>query len=135
MTTNTLILAAAAEKTNLEIIADGIVGIFVVLFILFVLTGLIASLSLLFKEKPKTAAKPAENNALDPQHLKVVLAAAAKSVNTAGISENHLRVVIAAAVKTVLAAAPRAPLHLAPADTAWAAEGRRAIFQSHRPRK
>ncbi|MDR1497873.1 MAG: hypothetical protein LBS59_05625 [Puniceicoccales bacterium] len=127
--TYSLILATAAEKTKLEVLADGIVGIFIVIFILLVVTGLISALSLLFKEKPVTpTAAPAGNNT-------VAQAQPAQAPATTGISDAHLRVIIAAAIKVSLPTSSRPPhLQLAAADTTWANEGRRTIFQSHRPR-
>jgi Na+-transporting methylmalonyl-CoA/oxaloacetate decarboxylase gamma subunit len=119
--------ATEATQTKFEIVAEGIVGLAVVLVILATLTGIIAALSLFFKEKPApAAAKPAAASQGTP-----AVAVAAGAVAASGISDAHLKVVIAAAVHTILGG-NRSILNLAPGDTAWASEGRRAVFQSHK---
>lgn len=122
---NTLFFAAAeAVQTKTEIIAKGLVGIVVVLGILLSLTIIIAVVSLFFKERPKAVA-PVAAAPVAP-----VPAVAAVPV-ASGIGDAHLKVVIAAAVHAVFSRRG-AGLQLAPGDTAWADEGRRAIFQSRK---
>jgi Na+-transporting methylmalonyl-CoA/oxaloacetate decarboxylase gamma subunit len=122
--------AAAAEATKFEVIAQGIVGLFVVLFILTLLTLILSVLSLVFKEKPKPvrAAVAAPVASLDPRdpHTRVVLAAAA---HVARDLTAHLPVIAAAVALEV--AGNSASLQLAPPDTSWAGAGRQAIFASH----
>jgi Na+-transporting methylmalonyl-CoA/oxaloacetate decarboxylase gamma subunit len=119
--------ATEATQTKFEIVAEGIVGLGVVLVSLATLTGIIAALSLFFKEKPApAAAKPAAASGGTP-----AVAVAASAVASTGISDAHLKVVIAAAVHAVLGGS-RGILTLVPGDTAWAGEGRRAVFQSHK---
>jgi Na+-transporting methylmalonyl-CoA/oxaloacetate decarboxylase gamma subunit len=125
---NTLLFAAAeAVQTKTEIIAEGLVGIAVVLGILFTLTIIIAVVSSFFKERPKAATAPA---AAAPVASAPAVAVAPVA---SGISDAHLKVVIAAAVHAVLSCRTQ-NLQLAPGDSAWADEGRRSIFQSRKLR-
>jgi Na+-transporting methylmalonyl-CoA/oxaloacetate decarboxylase gamma subunit len=122
--------AAAAEATKFEVIAQGIVGLFVVLFILTLLTLVLSALSLVFKEKPKPVrvAVAAPLASLDPNdpHAKVVLAAAA---HVARDLTAHLPVIAAAVALEVVGTA--SALQLSQPDTTWASAGRHAIFASH----
>jgi Na+-transporting methylmalonyl-CoA/oxaloacetate decarboxylase gamma subunit len=120
--------AAEAVQTKTEIVLEGIVGLAVVLVILSLLTAIISALSLFFKE-PATvapaAATPAPAAAIPAAHAKVVVAAA---LHAALKDSPLLPVILAAAAQSVCS---QASLQLAPSDSSWSNEGRRAIFASH----
>ncbi|MDR3229006.1 MAG: hypothetical protein LBT53_06310 [Puniceicoccales bacterium] len=135
---NTALAAVAPGK--FDILAEGIVGLFVVLIILGTLSALIAALSLLFKEKPKKPAPAAPQAApaspvggLDPNDpsVKVVLAAAAYAARDLAVAPSHLPVIAAAVAHELFCGRN---LRLAPADTSWAGAGRAAIFGAHQPK-
>lgn len=118
---------SGSEWTTSQILQLGGTGLAGVLVILFILTGIIAALSIFFKEKKKPVASmtaPAPTTTNPPP-----MSANAATAPAAGISEEHLSVVIAAAVHTALASRQRT-LRLTPGDNSWAFEGRRAIFHS-----
>ena len=127
-----LFLADAAEavQTKGEVIADGLVGMAVVLVILALLSTVISGLSLFFKEKPKAAPAAAPAADIPPEHAKVVAAAA---LHTALNDSPILPVIIAAAAQAVCSAPET--LNLTPSDSSWSLEGRRAVFASHTLKK
>ncbi|MDR0535763.1 MAG: hypothetical protein LBG65_05380 [Puniceicoccales bacterium] len=121
-----------AEKTKFEIVSEGIVGFFIVVFILAILSSVIQGLSLFFREKtsaPAPAATvPAPAAGIPEAHAKVVAAAALHTALRGEADNPHLPVILAAAAQV---AAEPSSLQLPEAGTGWSMEGRRGIFSSH----
>ena len=109
-----------------QLLELGGVGFVGVIIILLILAGMIAGISLFFRQ-PKLATVDQSQVATPPQNANQTMSSSNSS--TLGISEEHLRVVIAAAVHIALQDCKNT-LRLPPVDTAWAIDGRRAIFQS-----
>ncbi len=125
-----------AASTSIEwnaprLLELGCVGFLGVIAILLILTGIIAGISLFFRN-PSARSAGASSPAAPSNNTNTM----SSPTTSTGISEEHLRVVIAAAVHVALQGEPHT-LRLAPANTDWAVDGRRAIFQSralHSPR-
>ena len=117
-----------------------LVGLFIVIVALLVLSGFISGVGAAFrkndaKPKPLPVADPAATPA-PAVALSDTPATSPAPAKAAGsdIEEGILAALIAAAVHVALEGRPHRVVHIEPISVGWAREGRRDIFSSHRVR-